>query len=103
MKKVRLVACILALSATFSFAAAPFAVGAAPKGDAAEVANKIIKRNFPACKKVVRASRRPDGSISASCDGMEYLVFTVFNPKEGRTIELALNCSAAKQHLNVSC
>lgn len=103
MTIVRLVACFLTLSTAFAFAASPFAVGAAPKGDAAAVANKIIKRNFPACKKVVQASRRPDGSISASCDGMDYLVFTVFNPKEGRTIELALNCSAAKQHLNVSC
>ena len=32
-----------------------------------------------------------------------FLVFTVFNPKEGRTIELAMDCTAAKQRLDISC
>jgi hypothetical protein len=78
-------------------------VGAAPKGDAQAVATKIIKENHPACNTVSGATRHADGSIRAQCNGTSFLVFTVFNPKEGRTIELALNCTAAKKHLNIAC
>ena len=83
--------------------AGPIAVGAAPKGDATAVASRIIKYNFPTCKRVSGATRATDGAIRARCDGTEYLVFTVFNAKEGKTIELAMNCSASKSLLNVSC
>jgi hypothetical protein len=83
--------------------AAGISVGAAPKGDAQAVATKIIKENHPTCKKVSGATRRADGSIRAQCNGTNFLVFTAFHPKEGRTIELALNCTAAKKHLNVTC
>lgn len=82
--------------------AASIAVGAAPKGDATAVSSRIIKYNFPNCKRVTGASRSPDGSIRAVCDGTKYLVFTVFNAREGKLIELALNCSAAKK-LDISC
>jgi hypothetical protein len=78
-------------------------VGAAPKGDPVTVASRIIKENFPNCTRVTSATRRADGSIRAICDGTQYLVFTVFNAKEGKILELALNCAAAKRHLNVSC
>jgi hypothetical protein len=78
-------------------------VGAAPIGDAKAVASRIIKYNFPECKRVTTATRAQDGSIRASCDRINYLVFTVFNAKEGKTIEVAMNCSAAKQLLNISC
>ena len=90
------VACIPAYPASLT-------IGAAPKGNETAVASKIIKRNFPVCKNVQTAVRREDGSIKATCDRTDYLVFTVFNPKEGRTVELAMNCSAAKRHLNISC
>lgn len=83
--------------------AAAISIGAAPKGEARAVATRIIKENHPACKKVSGAKRRPDGSISAQCNGASFLVFTVFNPKEGRAMDLALNCSAAKKHLNIVC
>jgi len=82
--------------------AAP-AVGAAPKGDALAVASRVIKTNFPNCKNVKSAKRSADGSIRATCDNVDYLVFTVFNAKEGKTIELAMNCVASKRLLNVSC
>lgn len=98
-----LVASCFVLSISASALAAPFAVGAAPKGNAMVVASKIIKYNFPTCKKVEDAKRRADGSITATCNGADFLVFTVFNPKEGRTIELAMNCTAAKQRLDISC
>ncbi|WP_139236465.1 hypothetical protein [Rugamonas rubra] len=91
------------LSVSTSSIAAPFAVGAAPKGNALAVASKIIKYNFPTCKKVEDAKRKADGSITATCNGADFLVFTVFNPKEGRSIELAMNCTAAKQRLDISC
>lgn len=78
-------------------------VGAAPTGEPTTVATRIIKENFPKCKKVAGAHRKSDGSIKARCDGSDYLIFTVFNAKEGRTLELALNCSAAKQNLNIDC
>jgi hypothetical protein len=96
-----LTAALLAVTATVS--AASITVGAAPSGDASKVATRIIKENHPTCKRVQGAKRRPDGSIEASCGGSQFLVCTVFNPKEGRTIELAMNCTAAKQHLNISC
>ena len=96
-----LIAVLLAASAVAT--AASISVGAAPKGDAKAVASRIIKDNFPSCKRVADAKRRIDGSIQARCDGIDYLIFTVFNPKEGRVLELALNCIAAKKHLNVSC
>jgi hypothetical protein len=82
--------------------AASIAVGAAPKGDATVVASRIIKYNFPSCKRVTGAMRQGDGSIRATCDGTQYLVFTVFNAKEGKLIELALNCTAARK-LDVKC
>ena len=78
-------------------------VGAAPKGEPNAIASRIIKYNFPSCKRVSSASRNGDGSIIAKCDGVDYLVFTVFNAKEGKTLELALNCGAAKTHFNISC
>lgn len=97
---------VLALlqAALFAIAAhsAPFSVGAAPKGEAKVVASRIIKQNFPACRQVSQAVRQPDGSIRAVCDGTHYLVFTVFNPKEGEMMEVAMNCSAAKK-LDISC
>jgi hypothetical protein len=82
--------------------AAGIAVGAAPKGDAGAVASRIIKYNFPSCKRVAGAVRQPDGSIRAACDGTQYLVFTVFNSKEGKVIELALNCTAARK-MDIKC
>jgi hypothetical protein len=91
------------LTAAWPAPAAGPAVGAAPKGDPTVVATKIIKYNFPHCKRVSSATRRPDGSIRAKCDGTDYLVFTVFNAKEGKTTEVALNCTAAKSLLNISC
>jgi len=104
--KLPLVAVLAATSllATVGLAlAAGPAVGAAPKGDPTTVAAKIIKYNFPKCKRVSNAARSPDGSIRAKCDGIDYLVFTMFNPQEGKTLEVALNCTAAKSLLNVSC
>lgn len=105
MQKNFAIATILASSlfATTTVDAAGISVGAAPKGDAQSVAARIIKENHPTCKKVSGAKRRPDGSISAQCNGASFLVFTVFNPKEGRAMELALNCAAAKKHLNIAC
>jgi len=97
-----LAASTLVAVAQTATAAAP-AVGAAPKGDPTAVATRIIKYNFPTCKRVSNATRNPDGSIRARCDGTDYLVFTVFNAEEGRTLEVALNCAAAKTLLNVSC
>ena len=92
----------LALLAPACAIAAPFAVGAAPKGDVTAVASRIIKYNFPICRKVSGAVRQADGSIRASCDGTQYLVFTMFNAKEGKLSELAMNCTAAKK-LGVNC
>jgi hypothetical protein len=102
MKASSFVAAVLWLSSPVAATAAGIAVGAAPKGDASVVASRIIKYNFPACKRVTGALRQPDGAIRAACDGTQYLVFTVFNPKEGKLIELALNCTAAKK-LDVNC
>jgi hypothetical protein len=78
-------------------------IGAAPKGDAVTVASRIIKENFPTCKRVNKATRAKDGSIRARCDKADYLVFTVFNKKEGKLNELAMNCTAAKSLLNITC
>lgn len=105
MKKNFAMAAALACSllATTAVDAAGISVGAAPKGNALTIATKIIRENHPACKKVSGAKRRADGSISAQCNGTSFLVFTVFNPKEGRVIELALNCTAAKKHLDIAC
>lgn len=77
-------------------------VGAAPEGNSVSVASRIIKYNFPTCRTISNATRLPDGSIRAKCDGTSYRVFTVFDAKKGKTIEVALNCTAAKS-LGVSC
>lgn len=84
-------------------ASAAIAVGAAPEGDSAAVASRIIKYNFPNCRRVTGPMRLADGSIRARCDNIDYMVFTVFNAKEGRLLELAMNCTAAKSLLKVSC
>ncbi|MFC5571565.1 hypothetical protein ACFPN1_16010 [Lysobacter yangpyeongensis] len=83
--------------------AAGLAIGAAPKGDAVSVASRVIKENFPECKRVTKAVRATDGGIHARCDATDYLVFTIFNAKEGKAREVAMNCTAAKRLLNVSC
>lgn len=100
--RVVLACSLLALQPVATQAAAN-SVGAAPKGDPTAVASRIIKDNFPACKRVSRAVRAADGSIRARCDRTDYLVFTLFNTKEGKMHEVALNCTAAKRLLNVSC
>lgn len=87
---------------TKGYAALP-PVGAAPEGEPTEVAARIIQFNFPECKHVTSAIRMQDGSIRATCDEIDYLVFTVFDAKKGKIIELAMNCSAAKRLLNISC
>lgn len=96
-------AAVLLLSVVFPVTAADTAIGAAPRGDPTAVASKIIKYNFPECKHVSNAIRNPDGSIRAKCDRNDYLVFTIFNAKEGKAREVALNCTVAKNLLNISC
>jgi hypothetical protein len=95
---------ILALVLFFnvSVAMAEIPVGAAPEGDATKVATKIIKYNFPECRRVTKARRLHDGAISAYCDGTEYRVFTVFNKQKGKLIDVSLNCDAARK-LNIQC
>jgi hypothetical protein len=83
-------------------AVAAVAVGAAPQGNAVEVAARIIKSNFPDCKRVIKATRQADGSIRATCDNKQYLVFTMYSSSKGKMLELALNCDAAKQ-LGIQC
>ncbi|RYE42620.1 MAG: hypothetical protein EOP24_31875 [Hyphomicrobiales bacterium] len=96
-------AALVAVTLVASTAYAQSGVGAAPKGDAKTVASRIIKYNFPSCKAVVSATRSADGSIRARCDSTDFMVFTIFNSKEGKATELAMNCTAAKKHLNVDC
>ena len=81
----------------YGHAASSVTVGAAPRGDALKVASRIIKHNFPSCKRVRAATRLSDGSIKASCDGTEYRVATVYSAKDGKMLELALNCAAARE------
>lgn len=102
MKHVPIAVLLLLIVASNANAGLP-PTGAAPKGNAKVVSSRIIKYNFPECKRVTTATRMQDGSIRATCDSINYLVFTVFNAKEGKTIEVALNCTAAKELLNVSC
>jgi hypothetical protein len=78
-------------------------MGAAPKGDASMVASRIIKNNFPACEGAFNAKRLSDGSIRARCDGIDYLVFTLFDGNDGEVREVALNCTAAKAILSRPC
>ena len=95
---------VSALMGSMSAQAAPsIAVGAAPKGDATAVASRIIKDNFDSCKRVTSATRRNDGSILATCSGTQYLVFTMYSAKEGKMLELALNCAAAKRLADINC
>lgn len=101
LRPTSILAVALCIAAPSAMALPP--IGAAPKGDAKTVASRIIKYNFPTCKRVADARRMPDGSIRAKCDSTNYLVFTMFNAREGKTIELAMNCTAAKSLLNISC
>jgi len=104
MKKLLLlIPCHLLLFATLEAHAASVSVGAAPKGDPNTVAARIIKYNFPQCKRVTTASRLTDGTIRAKCDGIDYRVFTMYVAKEGKMMELAIDCDASKRLLGVSC
>lgn len=95
--------CYLVCTYFSSALAEPISLGAAPKGDTKKIAERIIKLNFPKkCKAVTAAKRLPDGTIQAVCRGVDYRVFTMYNPDEGRMLELALNCKEAKK-LGVSC
>ncbi|WP_136223461.1 hypothetical protein [Massilia sp. Mn16-1_5] len=96
------VACASPMSA--AIAAAPkISFGAAPEGNAPEVASRIIKENFAACKKVTSAKRLSDGSILAKCNGSDFRVFTAFKRDEGRTVEIAMNCTFLKKRLDIDC
>ena len=104
MKKLLLlVTCHFLLLATRDVHAASVSAGAAPPGDAKTVATTIIKYNFPQCKRVTTARRAPDGTIRANCDGTDYYVFTMYNAKEGRMFEVALNCAESKRLLGIEC
>ena len=96
------VAVVAVIGFTIAYAKMPI-IGAAPKGDVKKVASRVIKYNFPECKHVKNAMRNEDGSIRATCDGVRYMVFTLFDSAEGRVLEVAMNCVAAKKHLNYSC
>lgn len=101
-----LTGCLVAfsmVSGVSAYAASGFSAGAAPKGDPQTVAARIIKYNFPQCKQVKNAVRRPDGTIRASCDGVSYYVFTTYFPSEGKMVELAVNCDESKRLLDVEC
>jgi len=104
MKRVILSFTFYLICIYFSSALAePISLGAAPKGDSKKVAERIIKLNFPRkCTHVALAKRLPDGTIQAVCRGVDYRVFTMFNPDEGRMVELALNCKEARK-IGVSC
>lgn len=97
-------ACASAIAWPAAMAASPkVSFGAAPKGDASKVATRIIKENFDACKKVTSAKRLSDGTIMARCAGSDFRVFTAFKRDEGKTIEVALNCTVLKKRLDVDC
>ena len=91
------------VSSLSAHAASGISAGAAPKGDPQTVAARIIKYNFPQCKRVTNAMRRADGTIRANCDGVSYYVFTMYLPNEGKMLELAINCDKSRQLLNVEC
>ncbi len=93
----------LALAAAANAAGPSVSIGAAPEGEAKQVATRIIHYNFPTCKRVSSAVRLGDGSIRAKCNGVDYRVFTVYSAKQGKMLELAMNCTAAKQALNIDC
>ena len=101
-RKYAAIACALVLGATMAHAGS-VAVGAAPPGNAKEVATEIIKYNFPSCKHVTKAVRLPDGSIQAHCDSTDYRVFTVYSAKQGKMLKVALNCNAARSLLGIDC
>jgi hypothetical protein len=96
---------VVALTAFLALGAAAHAIDVepAPAGDATSVATSVIKANFDSCKRVTKATRQKDGSIYAKCSGVEYLVFTLKNPKTSTAQPVALNCEAAKTRLGISC
>jgi hypothetical protein len=96
---------IVALTVFLGLVAASHAINVepAPAGDATSVATSVIKANFDSCKRVTKATRQKDGSIYAKCSGIEYLVFTLKNPKTSKAQPVALNCEAAKTRLGISC
>lgn len=77
---------------------AQISIGAAPRKEQ----NSCLKNhqdNFRNCNRVTSASRRPDGSIAAVCNGTQYLVFTMLSQSDGKMPELALNCAAAAKSM----
>lgn len=96
VNKQIVILCCLSTYGTLNTHAASISIGAAPKGDATKIASRIIKYNFPKCKRVSAATRAADGSIRATCDGRAYLVFTMYSAAEGKMVELAMDCAAAR-------
>ena len=103
MRKLTVAVAQLGLFMAHSAIAQSVSVGAAPQGDSTKVASRIIKYNFPDCKRVSGAVRKSDGSIRAMCDGTDYSVFTVYSAKQGKMVEVALNCTSVKRNLNIDC
>lgn len=91
----RSAAAICTIATLLALAPPTFAqIGRAPDGDAAEVAQQIIQRNFPteACPLVIDARRVGDGSIVATCNNDEIFRIFSFDGKDA-----AMRCSAAQQ------
>ena len=103
MKTGRLICLPLLLLTSFAVNAGPITVGAAPQGDTTAVALRVIKYNFSTCTRVTQATRLSDGTIRATCDGVQYRVLTVYSSKEGKMVEVAMNCAAAKRLMDLSC
>jgi hypothetical protein len=104
MKKLLLlIPCSFLLLVMSDVHAASVSARAAPPGDAKTVAARIIKYNFPQCKRVTTAIRATDETIRANCDGTAYYVFTIYSAKEGKVFEVALNCAESKRLLGIDC
>lgn len=90
----------LGLACNASLAVAQVSLGPAPAGQAANVAQTIIRDNFEksACPAVSVAQRYPDGSIVAVCSNDEK--FRVFSMDGIGPV--ALRCSAAAK-LGIQC
>ena len=86
------IAIALAVLAVGAHAQPASTISAAPAGDPAVVALRVIRENFSSdvCPRMNRASRVPDGSIRGTCsNGETFRIFTLSDRA------VAMRCSAA--------
>lgn len=88
---------LLAIAIRPAMAAKQWELLPAPEGNPMEVAARVIRSNEQPCPRVIKAERVFDKTIRATCSNQISYRISKLKTAEGKTIELSMNCQAARK------